>query len=126
MNSERPIDLPLAGLFAAMPVTAVASILHRITGVVLFAGVFYLCWLLDMALESGTGFRRAAAVVDGGLGKFALWLVLVSLAFHLFAGVRHLLADFHVGDSLQAARMGTWAVFALAALAGLLGGVWLW
>lgn len=109
-----------------MPVTAVASILHRITGVVLFAGVFYLCWLLDMALGSAAGFQRAVAVVDGWSGKVALWLVLVSLAFHLFAGVRHLLADFHVGDSLQAARTGTWAVFALAALAALFGAVWLW
>ena len=109
-----------------MPVTAVASILHRITGVVLFAGVFYLCWLLDLALGSAAGFQRAVAVVDGWSGKFALWLVFVSLAFHLFAGLRHLLADFHVGDSLQAARYGTWAVFALTALAALFGAAWLW
>ena len=109
-----------------MPVTAVASILHRITGIVLFVGAFYLCWLLDLALGGAGGFRAAAGVVDGWLGKVALWVVLVSLAFHLFAGVRHLLLDFHVGDSLKGARVGTWVVFGLAGVAALGLGVWLW
>lgn len=126
MSSERPVDLPLVGLFAAMPVTAVGSILHRITGIVLFVGVFYLCYLLDLALRDSVGFREAAAVVDSALGKFALWLVLASLGYHLIAGLRHLLMDFHVGDSLRAARIGAWTAMGLSALAAVLLAVWLW
>ena len=118
--------MPLVGLFAAMPVTAVASILHRATGIVLFAGALYLCWLLDLALGSGAEFQRAVAILKAPLGKFGLWLVLASLAFHLFAGLRHLLLDFHVGDSLRAARIGTWVVIVLAGVAAVLAGAWLW
>ena len=126
MSSERPVDLPLVGLFAAMLVTAVGSILHRITGIVLFFGAFYLCYLLDLALDGAAGFREAAAVVDSALGKFALWLVLASLGYHLIAGLRHLLMDFHVGDSLRAARISAWTAMGLSALAAVLLAVWLW
>lgn len=109
-----------------MPVTATASILHRMTGVVLFVGAFYLCYLLDLSLGGAAGFGEAAAVVDSPLGKFALWLVLASLAYHLIAGLRHLLMDFHVGDSLRAARVGAWTTFGASALAAALAAVWLW
>ena len=126
MSSERPVDLPLVGLFAAMPVTAVASILHRISGIVLFIGAFYLCYLLDLCLGGAAGFREAAAVVDSLLGKFALWLVLAAFGYHLIAGLRHLLMDFHIGDSLGAARVGAWTAIGASALAAVLLAVWLW
>lgn len=126
MSSERPVDLPLVGLFAAMPVTAVASILHRISGIVLFIGAFYLCYLLDLCLGGADGFREAAAVVDSALGKFVLWLVLAAFGYHLIAGLRHLLMDFHVGDSLRAARVGAWTAIGASAFAAVLLAVWLW
>ena len=128
MTAERPVSLSLPGLFAAMPVTAVASILHRISGVVLFAGVLYLCYLLDVALadETGAGFARAAAVVATPAGALALWAILVALAYHLLAGVKHLLLDFHVGDTLGAARAGSWITILLTLAAAAAAGVWLW
>lgn len=124
--NDRPVHLPLLRLFAAMPVTAVASILHRFTGVALFFAVFYLCYLLDLALEGEQGFQRAAAIVAAPLGKFGLWLVLAALGFHLIAGFKHLLLDFHVGDSAAGGRIGTWLTLLLSALAAVLAGLWLW
>lgn len=126
MKAERPVNLPLPSLFAAMPVTATASILHRVTGVVLFVGFFYLVYLLDLAQDGIGGFRRAAAIVAAPEGKFALWLVLSALAYHLFAGVKHLLLDLHVGDSLAGGRIGAWLSIVLAALSAGALGVWLW
>ena len=105
MTAERPVNLSVPGLFAAMPVTAVASILHRITGMVLFAGTAYLCYLLDLALGDQAGFERAAAMLGTPAGKAALWAVLAALSYHLLAGIRHLLLDFHVGDTLAGSRV---------------------
>ena len=109
-----------------MPVTAVASILHRVSGVALFVGLFYLAYLLDLALAGAAGFDRAAAIATAPLGKMALWLVLSALAYHLLAGVKHLLQDLHIGDSITGGRVGSWLSILLGALAAALAGAWLW
>ncbi|MDE0658575.1 MAG: succinate dehydrogenase, cytochrome b556 subunit [Gammaproteobacteria bacterium] len=126
MNPDRPVNLPLFRLAMAMPVTAVASILHRITGVVLFAGMFFLCYLLDRATTDSAGFADAAALLAAPLGKLALWVVMTSLAYHVVAGVKHLFLDFHVGDTLNAGRAGAWVSIGAAVVAGVAVGVWLW
>ena len=126
MNPDRPVNLPLSRLALAMPVTAVASILHRITGIVLFVGVAYLCYLLDQAVAGPAGFEQAAAVLAAPLGKLALWVVLTSLAYHLVAGVKHLFLDFHVGDTLAGGRASAWISICAAIVAGVAFGVWLW
>ena len=126
MHPDRPVNLPLPRLAAAMPVTAVASILHRITGIVLFAGTLFLCYLLDLALTDEAGFAEAAAIIDAPLGALAAWAILTSLAYHVVAGVKHLLLDFHIGDSLQAGRIGSWLTLILAALAAVGLAIWLW
>ena len=126
MSRDRPVSLPLPQLFAAMPVTAVASILHRISGIGLFVGALYPCYLLDLALRGGDGFARAAALVGTALGKFGLWLLLAALGYHLFAGVRHLLLDFHWGDSLAAARAASYGVLLLSGAWAALAAAWLW
>lgn len=126
MNSDRPVNLPLPRLALAMPVTAVASILHRITGVVLFGGVFFLCYLLDRAVTDAAGFEHAAAVLTAPFGKVGLWVILTSLAYHVVAGVRHLLLDFHVGDSLTGGRVGAWTSIVLTGVGGVVLAAWLW
>ena len=126
MNSERPVNLPLPSLFLNMPVTAVVSILHRLSGVGLFLGVIYVLYLADLAVGSAAGFDEAARVVATPLGKLGLWVVLAALAFHFLAGVRHLLLDFHVGDSLRGGRIGGWVTFVLTLVVAILAGAWLW
>ena len=123
MTSERPVEIAPTSY---LPVTAVASITHRITGVALFAGTAYLLYLLDLALASEAGFARAAGLVETAWGKFALWITLAALAYHFIAGIRHLLLDFHVGDSLAGARRTAWTTLGLAFLATAATGVWLW
>ena len=103
-----------------------ASIAHRLTGIALFAGFAWLLYLCDLALDSPAGFARAGAVLAGTGGKLAMLGVLALLAYHLIAGIRHLLMDMHVGDTLPAARRGAWLVFALTAIAVLALGAWLW
>lgn len=126
MHPDRPVNLPLPRLAAAMPVTAVASILHRITGIVLFAGTLFLCYLLDLALTDEAGFAQAVAIIDAPPGALAAWAILTSLAYHVVAGVKHLLLDFHIGDSLRAGRIGAWLTLVLAAMAAVGLAIWLW
>ncbi|MEZ5550471.1 MAG: succinate dehydrogenase, cytochrome b556 subunit [Pseudomonadales bacterium] len=123
-NKQRPVYLSLTQF--RWPLPAMASITHRITGVMLFVGVAYLLWLLDLALQSEAGFAAAAATLALPLPKLVLWGVLVVLLYHLIAGVKHLLLDFHIGDTMEAAQAGVWTVFAITAVLAALLGVWIW
>jgi len=123
-KKERPVYLSLTD--PAWPVTAIASIFHRITGVILFVGIGYLLWLLSIALASPAGFADAKAVLAMPLPKLALIGVLGLLIYHLVAGIKHMIMDFHIGDTFEAASTAAYVVFAISVvLTGLLG-VWLW
>lgn len=92
----------------------------------LFVGTAYLIYLLDVALGSEAGFAQATALLHDPGGKIAAWAVLAALGYHFIAGIKHLLLDFHVGDSLQGARLGSQITLTLAALSAVLAGAWLW
>lgn len=124
MKTERPIYLSLTQF--AWPFTAIASITHRVTGVLLVAGVGYLLWLVSMALESQAGFEVARSTLAQPLAKLLLIAVIAALLYHLFAGIKHIFMDFHVGDSFAAAKASSAVVFVLTAIATLAAGVWLW
>ena len=97
---ERPVSLSLSPAKFSWPVTAMASIAHRLSGVLLFGGFAYLLYLLDLALSSPAGFARAQAFLALPLAKLALLGVLAALVYHLLAGVKHLLLDLHIGVTI--------------------------
>jgi len=109
-----------------LPVTAWASISHRITGVLLFAGMAVLLWLLDNSLRSAEGFAQAAAWLSGSLVRLLVWIIVCALIYHSLAGVRHLVMDFGIGESIEGGKRSAYIVIALTALLSLLAGVWLW
>jgi succinate dehydrogenase / fumarate reductase, cytochrome b subunit len=124
MKTERPVYLSLTQF--AWPVAAIASITHRMTGVALFAAIAYLLWLLGLAVASPEGFERAAGLLAQPLPKLILLAVLVALAYHLFAGIKHMVMDFHHWDSLEGGRRGAIGVFFATLATTVAAGVWLW
>lgn len=123
-KGSRPVNLSLTKF--SFPVMAITSITHRITGVVLFAGIAFLLYVLDQALASPAGFEHARALLAAPTGKIVMLAVLAMLTFHIVAGIRHMVMDFHVGDSLAAGRLGSQLVFAVSIGLIVLAGVWLW
>ena len=109
-----------------MPVTALASILHRLTGVLLFAGALFLCYMFDLALTDQAGFDQAAGLLATASGKVGLLVIVAALVYHVLGGIRHLLLDFHLGDSFTAGRVGAWLCLVLTVGAAAGFGVLLW
>ncbi len=124
MKTERPVYLSLTQF--GWPITAIASITHRITGVLLFVGIAFLLWLLSLAIGSPEGFATATEVLSAPVPKLLLIAVIAAVLYHLFAGIKHMFMDFHVGDSFAAARSSSLVVFVLTAVATVLVGVRLW
>lgn len=124
MKNQRPVNLELSKF--SFPVTAIVSILHRISGVFIFAGVAILLWLLDASLKSEDSFLAVQQTLAQPLWSFVVWLVLAALAYHLVAGVRHVLMDLGLGESLQGGRLAAKLTLVVALVLMVLAGVWLW
>ena len=114
MKSDRPINInPLTDY--GWPFTALVSITNRVLGIVLFAGVAFALYVLDLALGSEQGFTEAAALLRGTSVKLIALFLIFSLSYHLVAGIKHLLLDFHIGDTFEAAQIGS-AIVVVSAL----------
>lgn len=121
---QRPVYLDVTKY--KYPNTAIVSILHRISGVVLFLFTPFLLWALDMSLSSGVRFQALLHNFDNTLMKFIIWAFLAALMFHLVAGIRHLLMDMGIGESHRGGRLGANIVFIVSFILILLAGLWLW
>jgi succinate dehydrogenase / fumarate reductase cytochrome b subunit len=124
VKDNRPINLDFTTL--RLPLPAITSILHRISGVFVFAGIAVLLWLLAESLASEQGFNSVQQWLNTLWVKLLVWSVLAGLLYHLIAGIRHLLMDMDIGETLEGGRMGAKLVVIFSVLAIVLAGVWLW
>lgn len=125
VNKQRPVNLDLKTI--SFPITAIASILHRVSGVITFIALGILLWLLSLSLSSEQGFAQAQAITDTFIVKFILWGILTALAYHVVGGVRHLLMDLGFGEeNLAVASRSARIAFAIIIVLSLLAGVLVW
>jgi succinate dehydrogenase / fumarate reductase cytochrome b subunit len=123
MLPPRPKNLNLFTIHFPLP--SIISILHRISGFILFLLVPFALWMLQYSLTL-SGFE----VLYRWFGYF--WIKLFCLAlfvpfcFHLVAGIRHLLMDIHIGDELKSGRASSMIVFAVTIVLIIVAGIWLW
>ena len=100
VKKQRPVNLDLQTI--RFPITAIASILHRVSGVITFVAVGILLWLLGTSLSSPEGFEQASAIMGSFFVKFIMWGILTALAYHVVVGIRHMMMDLLSGRNIQA------------------------
>lgn len=123
MHRTRPKNLNLFTIHFPLP--AIVSILHRISGAFLFLLIPAVLWLLSYSLTD-SGFDVLQQWSGTLYVKLIFWLVLVPFCFHLAAGVRHLLSDIHIGDTLKMGKTMSLLTLIITAVLAVLAGVWLW
>lgn len=124
MARPRPKYLNL--LQIRLPVPGLVSILHRVSGAVLFLMLPVLLALFELSLESPQTFLRFRAVFSHWAVKLILIGVVWAYLHHLCAGIRHLALDLDYGTELAAARASSWAVLAISVSLTLAVGAMLW
>ena len=118
----RPVFLDLRAM--RWPPGAVASILHRASGLLLFLAIPLALWVLERSLAGPEGFERARAALSSGPARLALAALAWALAHHLAAGVRFLLMDAGLlGHGVRAGRASAWVAVTAGAV-GLLAAAW--
>ncbi len=123
MSHSRPKNLNLFTIHFPLP--AIVSILHRASGAFLFLLIPFFLWGLSFSLTD-TGFDTLKQWFNTFSVKFIFWILFIPFCYHLVAGIRHLLSDIHLGDSLRGGRRGAVLTFVVSGLLVILAGVWIW
>ena len=124
VKDNRPVNLDIGTM--RLPITAWASITHRATGVALFVGMAVLLWMLDASLSGPEGFASVQECLDSFLAKLIVWGVVSVLIYHSLVGVKHLVMDFGVGETMEGGVTGARIVIALSVVLILIAGAWIW
>ena len=111
-NKKRPVYLNLFKI--RMPVMAVLSISHRISGVLLVLLIPVFIYLFTLSLADQQSFNHVLSLLSTVSVKLLMLIVVWALALHFYSGLRFLLIDFDIGVEKQQARRSAWLVQALA------------
>jgi succinate dehydrogenase / fumarate reductase cytochrome b subunit len=118
---SRPRPVFFNPLRIQLPVGALTSIMHRVTGLLLALGMPLGAYVLDLSLRGPESYARVVSLLGALPSRIAAVVLVWALAHHLLAGIRHLLSDIDVGSKLSGARRSAWIVnasgLAIAALA---------
>lgn len=111
-RKQRPKYLNLQALLfeIRLPLAGWISILHRVSGLLLFFSLMWLLFLLDRSLASEAGFASIQRTLSFGLVKLSLLVLVWAYCHHLCAGIRFLLLDLHKGIDKVSARRSSIAV----------------
>lgn len=124
MNKNRPIHLDLR--LIKLPLPSFVSILHRVSGLLLFLTLPLFLKMLQYSLFSIETYTQLAATLRYPLSKLILIGLLWAFLHHFCAGIRYLAIDMHIGIGLVQARASSkWVLFVSLSLT-LLIGAWLW
>lgn len=126
MSAKRPVFLNL--LKIKLPVTAIVSILHRVSGIailIVLPVLLYAGTLGVMSENSHISFQEL--MNEYALIRLIVWLSILVVLLHVLAGVRHMLHDFGViGHGLPEARLTARLVLYLFVLMAVVSGLRLW
>ena len=124
MNKKRPKYLALHQI--KLPLPGIVSILHRVSGLLLFCALPLLLLMLQYSLRSIETYTQLTEVLSHPFIKLMLIGLLWAFLHHFCAGIRYLVIDLDYGVRLAQARASSkWVIFVSLALTVLIG-VRLW
>ena len=123
-SALRPRNLRLTTM--RLPLPALVSILHRLSGVLLFLSLPAVLWLLQLSLASAADYDRALTMLQSWPAKLLLLALGWAFLHHFLAGLRHLALDMDIGLDLAQARLTSKLVMAASLLLTLVVGALIW
>jgi succinate dehydrogenase / fumarate reductase cytochrome b subunit len=124
MNKQRPKHLALHKI--KLPLPGIVSILHRISGLLLFFSMPLLLLMLQDSLTSIETYTQLMAVLANPFLKLMMLGLLWAFLHHFCAGLRYLAVDFHLVRDLAQARNSSKVVMVVSLALTIFIGVKLW
>lgn len=108
------------------PITAISSILHRVSGVILIVAIPLAVVGMNYSLAGPSGYEQTVAVLTKSWVSVFFWLFLSAITYHVYAGIRHMIMDMGFGESMTVAKITSFLVIVLGVLSAVLWGCYLW
>jgi succinate dehydrogenase / fumarate reductase cytochrome b subunit len=125
MRSNRPKNLELTTI--KLPIMGIASILHRISAVIIWIAMIFFLPILYISLESQSGFNEVKIVItEQFFAQFFLWGFLTAFGYYIMGGVKHIIQEFGYFETLKGGAIISRVAIGLGIILSLLSGYWIW
>jgi succinate dehydrogenase / fumarate reductase cytochrome b subunit len=125
-NRPKYLSLPALLLEIRLPLPGWVSILHRVSGLLLFLATVWVLFMLDRSLASPEGFEHVTRYAGVPLVKLALLVLVWAYCHHFCAGIRFLFLDLDRGVDRVTARVTSMAVLVASLALTVFFGAKLW
>jgi len=105
----------------------VASILHRISAVIIWVAMVFFLPALYISLESPEGFNKIKTMLTESIvAQFFLWGFLTAFGYYIVGGIKHIIQEFGYFETLKGGSAISRVAIGLGIFLSLLSGYWLW
>ncbi len=125
MSKSRPRNLDLTTI--KLPIMGVASILHRVSAIVVWMSLAYFLPMLYISLASAEGFAQVQTMLTSNvIAQFFTWGFLTALGYYTMGGIKHIIQEFGYCETLDGGRVISQVAIALGVLISILFAIWIW
>ena len=125
MNIQRPVNLDLTTI--KLPVMGLASILHRVSAVIIWVAAAYFLPMLYMSLESAEGFHKITSLLaENIIIQFFTWGFLTALGYYVAGGLKHIIQELGFFETLEGGRFISSFAIGMGVLMSFASGFWIW
>ena len=125
MNKQRPVNLDLTTI--KLPVMGLASILHRVSAVIIWVAAAYFLPMLYMSLESAEGFHKITSLLAENIFiQFFTWSFLTALGYYVAGGLKHIIQELGFFETLEGGRFISSFAIGMGVLMSFASGFWIW
>ncbi len=110
-----------------LPITAITSFMHRVTGVCMVICTPFLLWAFSFSRRSIEDFYYIKNVlIHSYWWSIILWIFLSSLSYHIFSGIRHIIMELGFTEEISCARVTSFITLSLGIVITIFWGFWIW
>ena len=125
MKDNRPVNLDLTTV--SFPITAIASILHRICAVIVWVGLGFYLIALNNLLSSEESFAEFQTLMETNfLAQFIAWGLISAFSYYCTGSIKHVIQDLGYFEDFAGGKLISWAAIASAGLLSIFAGVAIW
>lgn len=125
MSDSRPVNLDLTTV--RMPISAYASILHRVCAVISWLGLGLLLAIVSCSVDSAESFADTAALLHTNfLAQFFVWGFLSAFGYYCVGSVKHIIQDFGFFEDIAGGKFISTLALVLGVVLAVLAGVLVW
>lgn len=125
MKDKRPKNMDMTTM--KLPIMGVASILHRVSAVIIWVSLAYFLPILYISLKSAQGFATIETMlIESFIAQFVTWGFMTAAGYYIFGGLKHVIQEFGYFETLQDGKLISQIAIGLGVVLSVVFGIRIW